>query len=381
LGFDLSEKTIHQKPISPVRLLLKALGLLLLANLVFALIFPLPLLGKISIYNFLIPGRQRLPYGDDPQKAYNISLYNLEAMFASHELAGRPKPVDEFRVILIGDSATWGYLLRNPDTLAGKINATQARLADGRQVRAYNLGYPVMSLTKDLLLLFYALKYQPDLIVWPVTLESFPKDKQLFSPLLQNNPETVKKLLENNRLPVEPQANEWQETGWFERTIIGARRSLADIFRLQLYGLLWAATGIDQDIPENYPPRQEDLEADLSFHDLQQDKLKADDLALDVLEAGVKMAGGTPVLIVNEPMFISNGKNSDLRYNFYYPRWAYDEYRRLMSDQSKEQGWWYLDLWNLTPASEFTNSAVHMTPAGTELFAKRIIEAINQAGQ
>ena len=376
----MTEDTNRQKPISPVRLLLKALGLFLLVNLVFELIFPLPLFGKISIYNVLIPGRQRLPYSDNPQKAYSISLNNLEAMFASHELSGRPKPADEFRVILIGDSATWGFLLRNPDTLAGKINAAQARLADGRRVRAYNLGYPVMSLTKDLLLLSYALKYQPDLIVWPVTLESFPKDKQLFSPLLQNNPEAVKKLLEKNHLPMDLQAGEWQEVGWFERTIIGARRTLADIFRLQLYGLLWAATGIDQDIPECYQPRQEDLDADLSFHDLQPDKFKPDDLALDVLEAGVKMAGETPVLIVNEPMFISNGKNSDLRYNFYYPRWVYDAYRRLMLNQSKEQGWWYLDLWNLAPASEFTNSAVHMTPAGTDLFAKRIIEAINQVG-
>ncbi len=55
-------------------------------------------------------------------------------------------------------------------------------------MRAYNLGYPVMSLTKDLLILDYAQRYQPDLIIWAVTLESFPYDKQLFPPLLQNNP-------------------------------------------------------------------------------------------------------------------------------------------------------------------------------------------------
>jgi hypothetical protein len=39
------------------------------------------------------------------------------------------------------------------------------------------------------------MRYQPDLIVWPITLESFPYDKQLFPPLLLNNPGPVKKLI------------------------------------------------------------------------------------------------------------------------------------------------------------------------------------------
>lgn len=42
-------------------------------------------------------------------------------MFASHVVSGRPSA--EFRVFLIGDSATWGWLLRNEETLAGQLNA------------------------------------------------------------------------------------------------------------------------------------------------------------------------------------------------------------------------------------------------------------------
>ena len=71
--------------------ILKALALFLVANLLFGLSDPSPLLGRVSAYNHLFPGRQRLPYSDDPQHAYNLSLYNLEAMFASHELAAGPK--------------------------------------------------------------------------------------------------------------------------------------------------------------------------------------------------------------------------------------------------------------------------------------------------
>jgi len=51
----------------------------------------------------------------------------------------------------------------------------------GKQARVYNLGYPTMSLTKDLLILSRALHYQPDLIIWLVTLESFPASKHWLS--------------------------------------------------------------------------------------------------------------------------------------------------------------------------------------------------------
>jgi hypothetical protein len=66
-------------------------------------------------------------------------------------------------------------------------------------------------------------------------------------------------------------------------------------------------------------------------------------------------------------MMISSGKNSDLRYNFFYPRWAYDQWRQMMTKNAVEQGWKYLDLWNIVPAGEFTNSAIHLTPSGEAL--------------
>ncbi|MEW5870004.1 MAG: hypothetical protein AB1894_12055 [Chloroflexota bacterium] len=355
---------------------LKALVLFILANLIFAICYPLPELGRISAYNHIFPGRARLPYSENPQQSYNLSLYNLQAMFASHQLSGMQKPTGEYRVILIGDSSTWGFLLPVEQTLSSSLNDLNLQLPDGRQVRAYNLGYPVMSLTKDLMILSFAQDYQPDLIIWPVTLESFPYDKQLFPPLLQNNPEPVKKLIETYNLKLDPYAPEWVTPSLWDRTIIGARRPLADLLRLQFYGVMWAATGIDQDIPETYTPRQEDLSADESFHNLTPPHLQASDLALDVLAAGVELAGETPVLIINEPMFVSHGANSHIRYNFFYPRWAYDDYRQILQQKSASNGWHYIDLWDAVANPEFTNSAVHMTPAGTAQFAQHVAESI-----
>jgi hypothetical protein len=355
---------------------IKGALLFLAANLAFAIWYPLAPLGRVSIYNTFVPGRLRLPYADDPQKSYSLSTYYLEAMFASHVLSAAPKPPNEYRVIIIGDSSTWGYLLTPEQTLAAYLNERQIQLPDGRGARFYNLGYPVMSVMKDLLILSYAVRYEPDLILWPLTLESLPYDKQLYHPLLQNNPQPVRALIRTYNLNLHPDDPTFRENGFWERTFFGSRRLLADWARLQLYGVAWAATGVDQYIPAKFQPRLEDLPTDLSFHDLQPPTLEAEDLALDILAAGISLAGQTPVLLINEPMFISQGVNSDVRYNFYYPRWAYDDYRKILQKACGERGWQCLDMWDAIPPSEFTNTAVHMTPAGTEQFARLIAPAI-----
>jgi len=365
------------KSVSYPRVILKGLALFLAVNLIFVVAPPLNWLVRISTYNHIFPGRQRLPYGDRPERAYNLSLYNLEAMFASHAVAARPRPDDEYRVILIGDSSTWGFLLHPDETLSANLNRQNLRAPDGRRMRFYNLGYPVMSLAKDALLLSSAMRYQPDLIIWPLTLESFPYDKQLFPPLLQNNPEVVSTLIRDYGLHLDPNDPALPRPTFWERTLVGSRRSLADWFRLQLYGVMWAATGIDQDIPTDYTPRQEDLPADTEFHGLRP-PLAETELGLDILAAGHAIAGETPIILINEPMFISQGENSAIRYNFYYPRWAYDDYRRILHSAADRNGWQLLDAWDLVSGEEFTNSAVHLSPSGSQSFAVFIGQAVQQ---
>ena len=359
--------------------ILKALLLFLGVNAGFAFLDPLPQLGRLSAYNVLLPGRLRLPYGENPERAYNLSLFQLDAMFASHEIAAGPKPPGEYRVVLIGDSSAWGFRLKADETLTAQINAAGYTTRDGRRVRAYNLGYPIMSLAKDLLILDWAVRYQPDLIVWMVTLESFPYDKQLFPPLLQHNPTPIQSLITTYQLHLNPNDPGFIHPSLWDRTLVGQRRALADLLRLQLYGVMWAATGIDQDIPEKFTPRMEDLPADQAFHNLQPPTLAEQDLVFDVLNAGVQRAGDLPVWIVNEPMFVSQGQNSDIRYNFFYPRWAYDQYRALLAAQSQKNGWRYLDLWDTIPSTEFTDSAVHLTPSGTAQLAARVGAAMLEA--
>jgi hypothetical protein len=148
------------------------------------------------------------------------------------------------------------------------------------------------------------------------------------------------------------------------------------MIRLQVYGALWAATGIDQYYPATYDLRANDLAADETFDQLNPPHLAKDSLAFKVLEAGMLFSKTIPVLLVNEPMFISDGLNHNIRYNFYYPRWAYDDYRQLLSAEAQQNGWQYLDLWDSISPAEFTNSAIHLTPAGSAQLAGMVGEAI-----
>jgi hypothetical protein len=346
-----------------LQVIVKALLLFLLANLLLGA-WAEPHFGRISAYNGLFPGRPRFPFGETPREAYNFSLFDLDAMFAAHEIAAQ-RPAAEYRVILIGDSSVWGTLLRPEETLAGQLNASHLAAADGRKIRFYNLGYPTISLTKDLYFLDRAMSYRPDLVIWLVTLEAFPRDKQLFVPLLQNNPEATADLLARYKLDL---PGSLTRPSFFDRTLIGRRKDLADLIRLQFYGMLWAATGVDQVYPLDYQRAQVDLEADPKFHG--KEELLPEDLAFEVLAAGQSAAVKAPILLINEPMLISAGENSAIRYNFYYPRHAYVQYRAYLSAQVKELGMEYIDAWDLVPQSDFTNSAIHLNRGGTALLAE-----------
>ncbi|GAB4472686.1 MAG: hypothetical protein Kow0088_07430 [Anaerolineales bacterium] len=357
-----------------VRVTIKGLLLFGLINILFAL--KPPAYGKFSLYNSLFAGRLRLPYSDQPAESYNVTITDLDAMFSSHVLAASPKSTEEYRVLLLGDSATWGYLLQPDQTLAAYLNQTNLRTPQNHRVVFYNLGYPVMSLLKDTLLLDRGLKYQPDLILWLVTLESFPLEKQLYSPLLEKNAPEVNRLLDRLNLVDYLPLKETPPPSLWQRSLIGQRKPLADWLRYQLYGFLWTATQVDHYIPQNIPEKQIDLSAEIEFYGQKPPYLNRQELAFAVIDAAYRISQPTPIILINEPIFISSGKNSDLRYNFYYPRWAYDQYREILADYCQENELTCFDLWDLIAPDEFTNTAIHMTPKGTQQTAEWIATAI-----
>ena len=173
---------------------------------------------------------------------------------------------------------------------------------------------------------------------------------------MQNNWGRIRPLISQFTLNLNPNDEQFVNLDWFDRTIIGQRRNLADLLRLQTTGFVWAATGVDQTIPADIPLRKTDLDADTSWQGFTESApFATDDLAFDVLAAGMARAGDAPILLINEPMFVSDGRNSDRRYNSFYPIWAYDLYREMLMETAVTHNWPYLDLWNSIPPEEFTD--------------------------
>ncbi len=353
----------------------KTAVLFILINLVYIVLQPLPFLSKLTFYNITLPGRERLPYADNPSDSYSISLHRLEGMFASHIISSESKADDEFRVLLLGDSGVWGWLLETDQVLSACLNDGDYQAPDGRTMRVYNLGYPVTSVLKDALILEEALRYQPDAVVWLTTLQAMYVDEQLRHPIMSSNPDRAREFIMRYDLALD-MAMLPDEPDFMDRTIVGQRRELADLLRHQIYGLAWWATGVDHRNPKFFEARIENLLP--GDHIPTRSAITPDNfnewLSFDVMAATVEMARmeRVPVLLVNQPIFQSAGVNTELRYNDLYPRWTYDAYRQRFSTEAEAHDWHYLDLWEAVPNDQFTDYPLHYTPSATCEFAALI---------
>ncbi|MCS7069987.1 MAG: hypothetical protein NZM00_00660, partial [Anaerolinea sp.] len=222
-----------------------------------------------------------------------------------------------------------------------------------------------------------ALRFGPDLIIWNVTLNAFAPSEQMDSGLVFDNPARVRRLIACCGLALDPADPAFRPDDLLARTLVGRRRDLSAWIRYQISGFAWAATGRDLIIPETITRVTNDYPADESWKNHAQPvTLTPDMLAFDALEAGRRLAeaAGVPLWISNAPTYRGDGANSDLRYNLWYPRWAYDQYRALLADYARERGIPYLDLWDAIAPARFTDSPAHLDAEGNQQWAARLIE-------
>ena len=353
----------------PWRLLIKALIIFVILNLAYAEFSP-PV-GRLSIYNWLVPGRLRFPAGKNT--SYVVTTSDVDSLFASHVISGSRKVPDEYRVLVLGDSQTWGVGLSSNQTLTEQLNGADL-VACGKQLRFYNLAYPFPSVVKDFLILNRSLGYKPDLIVWMLSTDSLIPGPDALNYVAGRNPKVIFEILHQYHLDQYTSGIVYKSSLW-ESTIVGRRIPLYILAFLQLYGPFWAATRIDNN-PGKYQPLSVDLKASQNFLNYQPPNLDRSIFAFDVFHVTHKMIGQVPVLVVNEPIYIAPGENSTIRYNSDYPRWAYDQYRQFLQTFALQKGWNYLDFYNLIPYTEFTDSNFHLNPSGEVRLAKSLAPAI-----
>ncbi|HEX2993856.1 MAG TPA: hypothetical protein VHP14_03475 [Anaerolineales bacterium] len=368
--------------VRPLRVLVKAILLFAALNVAFALVDP-PL-GKITLYNSVIPGRLRFPYEDKAAfyaVGYSVPINeDYDAMFGAHVIS-RKKAPDEFRLILLGDSATWGFGLDADEMLSEQINRLDLRTCDGRVVRAYNLAYPFSYLTRDLLLLDKSMDYQPDMVLWLITLSTLePKvaETNFIAPHWQQYGE----LVDTYDLELTHFSKSIQEPAFWDRTIIGQRNRIKNLTLLQVFGFPWGGTGIDNHESLRPEPKlpSRDVEDSLDYEGKSPDDAADlfNSLLMNVVSTAYDIAGDVPVILVNEPIFVADGENHLVRYNGFYPRWVYDEYREFLGRWAQEHNHLLLDYWDTIPPEDFSDAYFHRRASGEERFAELLAPEIER---
>jgi lysophospholipase L1-like esterase len=347
-------------------------GILLFLLIEYAIFSLVPDLGVIDLYTPLGLDRERLPISTlDPEVA-PLDVDDLDAMLASH-IVSRPKAPDEFRVLILGDSAVWGLNLTPEQTLPGQLN-TLALTCGNKKVITYNLSFPRSSSTKDLMILDKAMRYQPDLIMWLVTWYTLMPKTRVDHVLVTHNPGEFYKL--GYRFDFLPK--DYQPPTFISK-FVDKQQALFRVLRYQLYPAIQLATAIDQ-IPGPPEILPSGLSSDTTFEGLKPPTLRKSQVSLDQVQDFYELAGTTPVLLINEPILILEGiPNSDLRYNSYYPRWVYDQYSQYLGEAAVQNGWNYLDLWDKFPSGYFTDTPLHLDPDGEQKFAEYLAPMIQEA--
>ncbi len=356
--------------INPLRVIAKGLAIFVFLNVAFAVLNP-PV-GQLSIYNWLVKGRQRFPRGS---ATYNVAPEDLNAVFASHEISGAGENPAQYRVIVLGDSSVWGPLLSTSENLIGQLNDIHLVVC-GRQARFFNLGYPMPNALKDFVILSRAREYKPTLVIWMLAPTSV--DMKATPPVWgSESSKTISALLHEYGLDRYQKFIVPPPTFW-ERTLIGQRRRLARLARLQMDGLLWGATGID-DLRLKYQPVDETLVPVPSTVPDQGDApavLDPATHAFGVLAAARRMMGSIQVLIVNEPIFLATTPNLKDKAQAIDLWRNYHLYRQQLQESAADAGWPYIDLSDSIPPREFTNGIHHVNAAAERRIAHALAREI-----
>jgi hypothetical protein len=359
---------------SPLRILVKALCLFVAINILYALVHPQ--VSRVSGYNVVFPGRTRFPFGvsGDP---YTVAVDDLDSMFASHTISAG-KTSKEFRVALIGDSSVWGENLGAYEVISEQWNQLNIQCGE-KTIKTYDLGYPHPSVIKDLVIMDKVVEYDPDLIIWFVTLNTLIS--QRVNPFLLANQERVTKVLDTYDISFKGGRKLVKtEPDFFERTLIGQRSNLARQIKLQMLGIIWTATGADTNTSDDEDLPDFSIGDNPRYQGMQPPEDIKDMLLFSALTAGHGIAMPAPVLIVNEPIFVMSNADKMVRYNLTYPRWVYDQYREAMTSQAQNAQWNYLDLWNAVPPEYFSDAGLHLSAAGERLLIEQINPAVQWLG-
>lgn len=371
-------KNISLPPLrDALRVLVKALIILTVANVVLLATGFNPVCALIRLNTFDLLGRERarLAYPGD----FTTGQLPVGALLAAHRI-GEAKPAGEYRVVLLGDESIAGWGVPDGDTLADELNELNLRKL-GQRVVVYNLAYPQPSALRDLVILDAALAYEPDLIVWfvtPATLNNAPTPEEVnpafyevnagrLAVLADEYPDLAGGWMRAHGL-LAPGADAPRTTALRDPHLLPVwLRSLSYPFRQS--HVVEVPEQADREPVPHYTMQH------AGFHSMPGS-------VWDVLRAGCRAAdaGGAELLVVNQPVADSAEQGSVAGYNQRYERELYEHYREALVWFTDYYGLWYVDLWDAVPAGRFTGAPTHLDSLGHKMLAARLQSVLTAQG-
>jgi hypothetical protein len=345
-----------------LRLALKVLAILIVVNVLYIAVRPYDAVVPYSIIGRVVPLRKRIIL---PAREEQAQLGPVEMLLNAHEIS-QPKAPDEFRVVVLGDSGINGWGLGDDQTINAYLTTMGVDL-QGRKVRAYNLAYVGFNATRDLLIADAALAYQPDLILWFVTLNTFIETEP--DRLIAFNQVRMTRLTTQFQLSdLNAQRFGHYENSWWQQSLFSQRADIFQWINFQSYALRQSQfSGMDSNLIRDHLSDQYLIapDAPTSLPMPNQNWLPL---------TALSQLSSTPVFIVNEPIYIA--ADSANTYNSFYGKTLYDQYRQAFTSFCNENHLWCLDLWNSLSPSDFTDSPVHHSAHGNQTLASQVGDEI-----
>ncbi len=324
------------------------------------------------------------PYFEDPT---NQQL-PIEEMLLTHSLNRHPKAADEFRVVIIGDSAMWGASLVYGQKFADQVNARGLRV-DGKRVVAYNMGLPAPFVAKDIIVLDAVRSYQPDLIMWFLTATAiYNAPIGIYSGhinFMRLNRLRLERITEQNGLKGWVAARLPREPWWYPFIALHEKGALP----AWITAFLKPTPKIELATPapptpsvnRNYPlvvSTKLPAQAVIAMGNPAYTPMPNPTWQFLVIGNKLAAESGAKLLLVNEPIFVGSGPNSKVSYNWIFQRAFYDTYRKTLSAFTAKNAIWYADLWDVLPQQYYIEAPVHADAAGWGIVIDKMIPILGQ---
>jgi hypothetical protein len=310
----------------------------------------------------------------------NPGIFWLELLLRQHELCWRTsRRPGEIRVVLAGNSSVYGFPLPVKKTFGHLVNRDFAHR--GVPAHLFNLGFAATYQLKDALVIHEALRYDPDVILYPVTLaefhhvapvllrhvhQFFDSNIAALAALVVDLPPGLEEVLTRYRVVLEVHRSllGWldhlKESGEFLRRVVQRHaRSLAPRVNPPSAPVQSVGRQTTYDCPARMADFSQEFSGWQSWN------------ILAYLEY-VRNTRGVDVMVVNWP--VAHEPVGDC-YNVRYPAAAFAEYNTWLREETAARGLRYVDLHDLLPPRAFLDS-LHVGPSGHRQIADRLATAL-----